>query len=211
MVIFSLVCAYQVLLIAGKIGLAQLGRFATFVMLPAMFLFKLDYVHLVLLSVFVEITAGVATDVMFSRKMAFMANISRKKIKQYQIVGLIVSAAAVSLIFWLLTGHFQLGSSELFAQRSQARQLLINSGSFDFYVLIVGFVFGYILKKVKMSPMLVLGGILMPFSISLGLVAGGLGSLLCKNKDELVPLASGIFAANSLWFLGRALLKFVFV
>lgn len=36
-IIGSAICAYQVAAIAGKIGLAQLGRFATFVMVPALF------------------------------------------------------------------------------------------------------------------------------------------------------------------------------
>lgn len=37
LLIFTFICSYQIIMIAGKIGLAQLGRFATFVLVPALF------------------------------------------------------------------------------------------------------------------------------------------------------------------------------
>ena len=59
----------------------------------------------------------------------------------------------------------------------------------------------------KCNPMLVLGGLLMPLSLTLGLVLGGLCSLLLpKEKIDLEPLCSGIFAANSLCMIVQALL-----
>ena len=206
LILFSFVCAYQIAVIAGQIGLAQLGRFATYVMVPAMFIFKLNFVQLVIISTFVEIVGGVAADILFSRKMASMTDVESRKIKKYQILGLVVSAFAIGIIFWLLTSYLQLGSADLFAQRSQARQLLIDMKSFDYYVLLLGFLFGYLLKKIKVSPMLVLGGLLMPVYISLGLVLGGVSTFLFKDRDNVEPFASGIFAANSLWVIGRAAL-----
>ena len=207
LIIFTAICAYQIAIISGKIGLAQLGRFATFVMVPAMFIFKLDFVQLVLISTFVEIAGGVATDALFSRKLAQLLKIKISTVKRYQVVGLLTSAIFIGVVFWLITSFFQLGSPELFAQRAQARRLLINCGSFDLYVLAIGFVFGYILKFIKVSPMLVLGGLLMPMDISIGLIAGGMSTLLFKNKEKIYPFASGLFAANSLWILGQAALK----
>ena len=70
----------------------------------------------------------------------------------------------------------------------------------------LGFMFGFLLKELKVAPSLVLGGILMPLNISLGLIAGGLMTLFTKNKEEWYPLWSGVFAANSLWMLLKAIL-----
>jgi len=126
--------------------------------------------------------------------------------KNFQYLGLVVSSLTVGVVFWLLINHFTLGSSDLFAQRSQARQLLINVKNFDLYVLVVGFVFGYFLKKVRMSPMLVLGGLLMPLNISLGLIIGGLCTLFTKSKEEWYPFWSGVFASNSVWMLIKAVI-----
>ncbi len=206
LIVFSFICTYQMVLIGGKIGLAQLGRFATFVMVPAMFLFNLNMVQLVMIATFVEVCGGVATDILFGRKIAHMAHIPRKKMQRYQYLGLVVSALAVGIIFWLLINHFGLGSTDLFAGRAQARKLLIDVKSFDYYVLIIGLVFGFLLKVINLSPMLVLGGLLMPLNISIGLMLGGLCTLLTKDKEEWYPLWSGVFAANSVWMLVKAIL-----
>jgi hypothetical protein len=108
-------------------------------------------------------------------------------------------------VFWLLVTHFQLGSELLFAERSQARALLVKAATFDYTVLVLGMVYGLILKKCKANPMLVLGGLLMPLSLSLGLVLGGLSSLLVTHKEKWEPFCSGMFAANALWMVFQAL------
>lgn len=205
LVLFAFICTYQITAIAGKIGLAQLGRFATFVMVPAMFLFDLNNIQIVLIATFVEICGGVATDILFGRKIAHLALIDRATIKRYQYLGLIVSSFSIGLILWLLVHHFQLGSTDLFAQRAQARQLLINATSFDYYVLGIGVIFGFFLKYIRCNPMLVLGGILMPYNISFGLIIGGLSATFFKQPEEWYPFWSGVFAAQSIWMLIKAI------
>ena len=51
------------------------------------------------------------------------------------------------------------------------------------------------------------GGIIMPNSITLCLVLGGLISLIPKDKERYLPLCSGIFASESLWILISILAK----
>ncbi|MDR3646424.1 MAG: OPT/YSL family transporter [Candidatus Babeliales bacterium] len=205
-ILFSSICAFQIASIAGKIGLAQLGRFATFVMVPAMFLFELSFLQLTMIATFVEICGGVTADLLFGRKVAHLGGICSKRVKKYQLVGIVFSSIAAGIIFWILINHFSLGSNTLFVQRSQARALLINAINFNYYVLLLGFVFGYILKKIKVNPMLVLGGLLMPFNISLGLIIGSGFNLVLKNKENWEPFWSGVFASNSIWVLIKALI-----
>lgn len=204
--IFTAMCTYEIALQAGKMGLARLGTFATFVMVPAMFLFNLSLMNIVFIAAFVEICGGVTADILFGRKMAKEAGIAKNNVELYQWFGLLVSSLAVGVVFWLLINHFALGSPELFALKAQNRQLLIEASNFNIYVMALGFMFGYLLKEVKVAPSLVLGGILMPLNISLGLIAGGLLTLFTKNKEEWYPLWSGVFAANSLWMLIKAIL-----
>ncbi len=111
---------YQIVTIAEKIGLVLLGRFATFVMVTAMFLFNLDMVQLVFIATFVEICGGVATDILFGRKVARLSAIDHAQIKRYQYLGLVTSEFSVGLIFWLLINRLPLGSPELFEERTQA-------------------------------------------------------------------------------------------
>jgi hypothetical protein len=204
--IFTAMCTYEIALQAGKMGLARLGMFATFVMVPAMFLFNLSLVNIVFIATFVEICGGVAADILQNRKMTQQAGIPSNKVEHYQWFGLLISSLSVGLVFWLLINHFTLGSAELFALKAQNRQLLIEASNFNIYVMALGFMFGYLLKELKVAPSLVLGGILMPLNVSLGLIAGGLMTLFTKNKEEWYPLWSGVFAANSLWMLLKAIL-----
>jgi len=206
LIVFTFMCTHEIASQAGKIGLARLGAFATFVMVPAMLMFKLSVVQIVLIATFVEICGGVAADILFGRKLGRLANIPRAKVKAYQYLGLVVSALCIGAVFWLLIKQFGLGSSELFAQKAKNRQLLIDAHSFNYYVLVLGFVFGLVLKKIKVNPSLVLGGILMPINVSLGLVLGGLCTMFTKNKEEFYPFWSGVFASNSIWMIIRSLL-----
>lgn len=205
LIICSIITTYQISAIAGRIGLALLGRFATFVMVPAMFLFNLNYTHLVFIATFVEISGGVAADILFSRKLGQLTQSCRTTMRHYQILGLIISSVTVGVIFWLLINHFGLGSPELFAYRAQSRQLLIQAQSFNYIAMGVGAIFGLLLKQLNVNPMLVLGGLLMPFDITAGLVIGGLLALLSRDKEEWYPLWSGVFASNSLCMLIKAL------
>ncbi len=199
-------CAYQIAVIAGKIGLAPLGRFATFVMVPAMLFFAIDYTQIVLIATFVEITGGVVADILFGRKMARMANIDRNTILFYQYLGLVVSSLVIGVVFWLLISHFGLGSPELFAYKAQSRQLLIGVKQFDYYPLILGAIFSFLLKFVRVNPMLVLGGLLMPINISLGLIFGGMLTNIVGDRERWEPFWSGVFTANSIWMLFRTIL-----
>ncbi|MBT4856075.1 hypothetical protein HOM50_01590 [bacterium] len=205
LMIGTFICTYQVMLIAGRTGLALLGRFATFVMAPALVLFNVGFVQAVLMATFVEITAGVATDIMFGRKLGRLAKVSRPLMRQFQLLGLVIGSVSVGILFWLLISRFELGSAALFAQRAQARALLINVKEFDVLVLGIGFFYGSMLRLLNINTALVLGALLMPVNISLGLIIGGGLSIMSTNKEEWYPFWSGVFASSSMWMVIGAL------
>lgn len=205
-IIATAVSSYQIIVIAGKIGLATMGRFATFVMVPALLLFGVDGVQATIISTFVGIAGGVGTDLLFGRKMARMSNISDKTMHRFQLLGIITSSLAIGVIVWLLVNQFGLGSPELFAQRAQARALLLGCTHFNYYVLGIGMIFGLILHQFKINELLVLGGLLMPIDYSLALIAGGFISYYLMDQKEGEPFWSGVFAANSIWMLLQAIL-----
>ena len=206
LMVFTAICVYQITLIAGKTGLALLGRFATFVMVPALIFFDIDFTQIAILATFVEIAGGVATDVLFGRKMAYLANVPRSEIRRYQVFGLIVSAISIGLVLWYLINHFQLGSEQLFAQRAQARALFVSVRKFDLLVLALGAFFGFLLTWAKMSPMLVMGGLIMPINITIGLCTGGLLAYFTSQPEEKYPFWSGVFTASSLWMVLKAVI-----
>ena len=168
-------------------------------MIPGMMLFGYNAVQITLVSTFVEICGGVAVEILFGRKVGQLSSLPQFKIRLFQWLGLTISAFAIGICFWILITHFGLGSAQLVAQRSQSRALLVMVQSFDFFALILGALFASILKELKINPIMVLGGILMPTDLVLPLVLGGLSSWFVKDKEAQYPFWSGIFAANSLW------------
>ena len=209
LLIFSAVCIYQMLIIAGRIGIIPLGRFATFVMVPGMFLFNFDCVQVTLVAAFVEVAGGVAGDVLFGRKLAQLAKIKPNQSAAYRWLGLLVSSLIIGGVFWLFIHNLGLGPVGLPATKAASRALLIAFKNFDWYVLMMGFIFGYFIKYVKVNPALLLGGILMPPSLSLILIIGGLLTYITSHKERYYPFLSGVSAGNCIWMLVQALFKVV--
>lgn len=206
LIFFTIICTYQLLIIGGNMGIAPLGRFATLVLMPGMFIFGFDSIQIMLVSTFVEISGGVGVDILFSRKMALLSGIDRKKVMVFQWLGIVVSSLSVGLIFWVLITKLGLGTEQLLAQKALNRAMIFNITTFNFFALTCGALFGSLLKDFKVNPMLVLGGILMSQDYSLVLALGALSTYFVKEKQDYYPFWSGVFAANSLWMVIRALL-----
>lgn len=197
----TFLCVYQMIIIGATMGIAPLGRFATFVMVPALFLFSLNYVQLICIATFVEIAGGVAVDVLFSRKAGSLAGIAKSYTMRMQYLGICIASVGCAFIFLLLSTKFQLGSTVLGAYKAQARALLIHAHQFNYMVIVIGIFCGWALGKCKINPSMVLGGILMPIDYSCALILGGFMAHCFKRKEQWIPFASAIFAANSLWML----------
>jgi len=208
LLLFTFLCMYEIALIAGKMGIAPLGRFATIVMVPGMLMFGLNALQITLVATFVEIACGVTCDALFSQRMAAITEIPAHTIRRAQWFGLIISSLSAGIIIFLLIKSFGLGPDTILpATRASSRAALVAIQRFDVIVLLFGFVFGYLLTLIKASPMLVFGGIFMPVPFSLLLIMGGFLTYATRNKEAYYPLWSGVFAANSLWMVIQALFK----
>ena len=204
---FIIIATYQISYLGAKIGLIPFGRFATFVMLPMILLFKLSYLQITIVCVFFNICAATASDLLFDYKIGELCKIKFDKIRRYQWLGLLITAASLGFFLWLLFTNLKIGTAELFAQRAKSRALLIMAPSFDLYAVGFGFLFGLILKKFKVSPTMVFGGVLMPNTITIGLLIGALGSFITKRPERFAPFWSGVFASESVWILSIMILK----
>lgn len=198
----TVIATYQICYLGGKVGLLPFGRFSTFVMVPMILVCGLTCpMQITFVCVFVNIAAGVAADLLFGYKVGDLAGVERSRIHRYQWIGLFATALCVGFFIWLLCTHFEIGSAEMFAQRGKSRALLIQSFSLNPYVIGLGAFFGIILSKLRVSPSLVMGGVLMPNGISVGLIIGGIASKLVKQPERIAAFWSGVFASESLWIL----------
>lgn len=208
-VIATFVCCQQLALIAGRMGIAPLGRYATFVMVPALLIFRVSPLHATLIATYVEIAGGVSADALFGLKLARLADETNARVRRYQIIGLVIAALLCGILMIALINAFGLGSPELFALKARNRAWLITAYSFDWRLIAMGSLFAALLSVVSINPVLVLGGLAMPADASLMLAAGGALSYAASRPSQWYPLWSGIFAASSLWMIGKALLVLI--
>lgn len=206
LILFTALCTYQLLIIGGEMGMAPVARFATFVMMPALFIFNTNNEQLTIISTFVEVCGGVAVDVLFGRKLAQLCGLEQKQVRSFQWFGLLISSLSVGVIFLILINKFGLGSAHLIAQRGQTRALTIQFQSFDFYTIILGALYGSLLKEFKVNPIMVLGGILMPIEWVFTLMIGGGIAAVVANPKNYQVFWSGVFAVNSIVMIIKALI-----
>lgn len=210
LLIFTIIATYHICIISAEIGLLQLGRFAMMIMLPMYFLFNLSYIQITICCVFFNVCAAVASDFLFDYKTGLLCGISKTKTHKYQILGLFISAICLGLFFWLLFTSMQIGSAELFAQKARAKAALLQTISFDPYIITAGFIFAWILKKFKISPAMTFGGLIMPNNIIFSLFIGALIPMFLRNKAHFQFFCAGAFSSESIWVFAGILGKIIF-
>ena len=136
-IVAAIACCYQLILLMGRIGLAPLGRFATFVMVPGMLFFRFNGFQATIVASFVELAGASAATIASSMRIGLSLDDSDRKIMHwYQIVALIMSAVTVAMILWIFSRYLGFGVQPLFAQRAQSRALLIGAHEMNIGVLI---------------------------------------------------------------------------
>ena len=124
-----------------------------------------------------------------------------RRVHHAQLLGVIITGLCIGGLFWLLCTHFSLGSLPLVAHRGRARALLLHSYNFHWMVLGLGALYGMVLKRVGVNPILAFGGLIMPNHITIGLALGAGVRALTAEPDKYVPFWSGVFAGDALWVL----------
>ncbi|MGD1997708.1 MAG: OPT/YSL family transporter [Candidatus Dependentiae bacterium] len=201
LLLFTMIATYQLMLFAGRTGLATYGRFMTFAMVPLMLLFSLDNVHITFLCVFVGVAAAAGVDLLFGYQVGKMTGVSNARIHRAQLLGLVVTALSIGVIMWLLCTHFELGSADLIAYRGRSRALLLNSYTLNWWGLALGAAYAQLLSKFKINPTLAFGGLIMANEITLGLALGAALRSSVRDPEHYTPFWSGVFAGDSLWIL----------
>lgn len=198
---------YEINRLCGKIGLLNMGRFSVFVLVPIVVIFKINPLQMTALTLFFNVAAAVSSDLLFDYKTADLSSTSRDKVHGLQWLGLFISSVAIGVACYLLFTTLTIGSDDFFAHRGRTKALLLQSLDFNHFIVIAGFVFGWILRKFRVSPTMAFGGIIMPSQITLGFVFGGLLSKIAgKHRDKYLLFCSGVFATEALWlFIGLSL------
>ena len=197
---------YFLALIAARIGLAPLGRFATFVMFPGLLLFNFSAIQITLVSTFVELAGGILADSLFGRKSAQLLNIKRAGIITAQVLGLLTGAITISITFWFLAKANMIGTPPLIAQRSAMRALLVTAYQFDIGPILFGALFSWMLSFTRVNQVLAITAFLMPPQYVLPLLAGSLVSRLPYDQEKYYPFWAGIYSTSSFMLALRSVI-----
>lgn len=196
---------YILALIAARIGLAPLGRFATFVMIPGLLLFNFSPLQLTFVSTFVELSGGILCDSLFGRKTAQLLNIKPSSIIAAQVLGLITGAITISITFWFLAKAHMIGSPPLIAQRSAMRALLVTGYQFNIGPILFGALFSGLLTFTRINQVLIITAFLMPPQYVLPLLVGSLLSRLPHDREKYYPFWAGIYSTSSFMLALRSI------
>lgn len=190
---------------ACRTGLGAYGRYMTFTMVPIMMATAVSHMHITMLCLFIGIAGAAGVDLLFDYRVGQKTGVSAARIHRAQLLGLMVTAACMGMFFWFLCTHFQLGSADLIAHRSRARALLLNSFHMHWGILAIGALFGILLKRVRINPILAFGGVIMPPHLVIGFGFGSLVRLYTRNAERYTPFWSGVFTGDALWVLAMLL------
>ncbi len=179
-------------------GLAPFGRFASFLMFPAIAIFPLGGLQTTLLCVFVSIACAAAANLTIQNGVAKITQIDSKELKMHHWLGIFVCALSVGIIFWVLCTNLNLGTSELFAQRGRMRAILINTPSFNRWFMLLGGLFGFIMQRLKLQITMVFGGLMMPKDLTFGLICGAILRKFFDKKESVENFWTGAFIGESL-------------
>ena len=195
--------------IVGETGMVTPDSFAWFVILPLIYS-KIDVSSLsvLMLATIATICFGIIVDLLFSYKLAQLADIPYPLIRKYQEIGLIVAIVCSGWIMWWYVHLFGLGSMELLASKAQSLDKFITSGVYNYRIILCGFVWGVMIRMLCKELLVVIGAILMAPTIAFWLLVAGAFSYVVNKREKWFPLCFGVYAAHSLWILMRAAIGF---
>lgn len=206
MILSLFVLSHVVGIILAEVGVLEIPSFVNFIILPITYFFTVVPSSALIMGVFATICIGLVVDLLFSYKLAHLAEVAHEKILKYQILGFFVAACTGGFILWWYMHKFHLGSSLLLAQQAAEQEAFVTFQQYNYQVLIAGFVYALFLQTVVSDMLVVISGFLMPLSMSFWLILAGGLSYLVQNRKQWYPFWFGVYASHALWIFARSII-----
>jgi len=192
--------------IVGEVGVVEVQSFVNFIILPFTYFFFVSSMSALVIIVFCTVCVGVVVDLFFSYKLAHLAKIPYMRILKYQLLGFFVAATCVGFILWWYIYVFKLGSTHLLAEQALSQEILITFANYNYKILAMGFAYVAVLSFFCKEILVIIGGIMMPVSMSFWLILAGGFSYFIKKREQFYPFWFGVYASHSLWMIIRVLM-----
>lgn len=198
---------FNVARIVGEMGILDIDSFVWCVLLPLIYIFTaISLKNLALLALFICLCLGIVVNLVFSYKLAFLANISYQRILNYQIFGFFIAVFSSGIFMWYQAQYFDEQSLQIFALNAQTLNNLMQLGTFNYQVFMCGIIAGLLVIFVKQPLLVVVGAMLMSPFVLMCLLVSGMLAYFVVHKEKLFPLWLGVYAAHAAWMMIWAVL-----
>ncbi len=136
------------------------------------------------------IIAAIAGDTSQDLKTGFIVGATPKKQQLGEMIGVVVSAAAIGGVLYLLNAAWQYGSEELPAAQATMMKMLVEgimNAELPWALIFIGVFIAIVIEILQIPVMPFAVGMYLPFSLSAGIMAGGIMRFIVekiKGTDE---------------------------
>lgn len=187
--------------IISTIGILEVQTYVSFVLFGMIYFIPSTMVTMVATSVLATLCLGIVIDLLFSFKLASLANVDYKFVMKYQIIGIIASIFFAGILFWYFCNFFDMQSYTAIAQSTYNFEGLVKYLEYNPKIFLVGFMYGALLHYFLGELLAIIGGVLMEPTVAAILVASGAFANLIPKREKIYPVFLGIYAGHMLWLL----------
>ena len=166
------------------------------------------------------VIAAIAGDTSQDLKTGFIVGATPKKQQIGEMIGVVVSAAAVGFVLYLLNEAWGYGSTELPAAQATMMKMLVEgimNAELPWALIFIGVFIAIVAEILKVPVMPFAVGMYLPFSLSVGIMAGGIVRYIVEKikgtdaekkerADRGVLFTSGLIAGEGIMGIVLAVL-----
>ena len=131
------------------------------------------------------IVAAIAGDASQDLKTGFIVGATPKKQQLGEIIGVVASAAAIGFVLYLLNEAWGYGTEKIPAAQATMMKLLVEgimNGELPWALIFIGVFIAIVVEILHMPVMPFAVGMYLPFSLSAGIMAGGVVRILVEKR-----------------------------
>ena len=131
------------------------------------------------------IVAAIAGDASQDLKTGFIVGATPKKQQLGEIIGVVASAAAIGFVLYLLNEAWGYGTEKIPAAQATMMKMLVESimnGELPWALIFIGVFIAIVVEILHMPVMPFAVGMYLPFSLSAGIMAGGVVRILVEKR-----------------------------
>lgn len=131
------------------------------------------------------IVAAIAGDASQDLKTGFIVGATPKKQQLGEIIGVVASAAAIGFVLYLLNEEWGYGTEKIPAAQATMMKMLVEgimNGELPWALIFIGVFIAIVVEILHMPVMPFAVGMYLPFSLSAGIMAGGVVRILVEKR-----------------------------